>query len=48
MEVPNIEQLVVHTGQHYDVDMSDVFFHQLGVSAPDINLRVGSQKLSHA
>ena len=37
-----VEQLVVHTGQHYDFNMSDVFFQQLGMSAPDINLQVGS------
>jgi len=43
---PEIEQLVVHTGQHYDFNMSDVFFQQLGTGAPDINLEVGSA--SHA
>ena len=43
---PAIEQLVVHTGQHYDFNMSDVFFQQLGTGAPDINLQVGSA--SHA
>ena len=43
---PEIEQLVVHTGQHYDFNMSDVFFQQLGTGAPDINLQVGSA--SHA
>ncbi len=39
-------QLMVHTGQHYDFNMSDVFFQQLAVPAPDVNLQVGSG--SHA
>lgn len=37
-----VEQVLVHTGQHYDVNMSDVFFEQLGMPAPDVNLGVGS------
>jgi UDP-N-acetylglucosamine 2-epimerase (non-hydrolysing) len=44
--VPNIGQYVVHTGQHYDFNMSDVFFQQLGLQPPDANLEVGSA--SHA
>jgi UDP-N-acetylglucosamine 2-epimerase (non-hydrolysing) len=39
-------QTVVHTGQHYDFSMSDIFFQQLAVPPPDINLQVGSA--SHA
>jgi UDP-N-acetylglucosamine 2-epimerase (non-hydrolysing) len=41
-----IEQFLVHTGQHYDANMSDVFFEELGMPRPDVHLGVGSG--SHA
>ena len=37
-----VRQTLVHTGQHYDAMMSDIFFQQLGMPQPDINLAVGS------
>jgi UDP-N-acetylglucosamine 2-epimerase (non-hydrolysing) len=41
-----IEQLLLHTGQHYDASLSQVFFDELGIPQPDIFLGVGSG--SHA
>jgi len=39
---PEFDQVIVHTGQHYDRLMSEIFFDQLGVPAPDHMLEVGS------
>ena len=41
-----IDWQLIHTGQHYDAQMSDIFFTELGIPAPNVNLNVGSG--SHA
>ncbi len=40
------EQVLLHTGQHYDINMSQIFFDELAIAPPDINLGIGSG--SHA
>ena len=45
-QYPQITQILLHTGQHYDYTMSKIFFEQLGLPEPDIYLGVGSA--SHA
>jgi UDP-N-acetylglucosamine 2-epimerase (non-hydrolysing) len=42
LEQAGVEVSLVHTGQHYDADMSDVFLDQLGLPKPDVFLGVGS------
>ena len=44
-ERTNVVQTLIHTGQHYDVNMSDVFFQQLGIPAPD---RESGGRFGHA
>ena len=45
-ERDNVSQVLVHTGQHYDANMSRVFIEELGLPTPNVNLEVGSG--SHA
>jgi UDP-N-acetylglucosamine 2-epimerase (non-hydrolysing) len=41
----DIEQLLIHTGQHYDKNLSEVFFSALKMPKPDVNLKIGSSRM---
>jgi len=41
----NIQEILVHTGQHFDKNMSDIFFEEMGIPKPDYNLNIHG--LSH-
>jgi len=43
----NFNHILVHTGQHYDKMLSDVFFDELSIRKPDYNLEIGSKGIEH-
>jgi UDP-N-acetylglucosamine 2-epimerase (non-hydrolysing) len=43
----NFNHILVHTGQHYDKMLSDVFFNELSIRKPDYNLEIGSKGKEH-
>ena len=43
----NFNHILVHTGQHYDTHLSDVFFEQLGIRSPNYTLNMGKESANH-
>lgn len=43
----HFKHILIHTGQHYDTALSDVFFQQLGIRAPDYQLQAGKESTNH-
>ena len=41
-ETPNIEEFIIHTGQHFDKNMSEVFFKEMNIPTPNLNLNINS------
>ena len=41
-DLPALEEVMIHTGQHYDQNLSEVFFEQMGIPKPAFNLGIGS------
>ena len=44
-QTPGVEEVLIHTGQHFDKNMSDVFFDEMGIPEPEYNLGISS--MSH-
>ena len=40
-ERPDITEIIIHTGQHYDANMSDIFFEQMAIPKPNYHLGIG-------
>lgn len=40
-DIEGVEEIMIHTGQHFDANMSDVFFEELDIRKPDFQLKIG-------